>query len=74
MAGCCIAGDYLNYGQIVILNAGQDYTVLLAGLDTVDVDIGQFVHDGRAGRRHGITDNWPDGRHQCWRLPADALY
>lgn len=36
-------GDYLNYGQIVILNAGQDYTVLLAGLADVAVDIGQFV-------------------------------
>lgn len=36
-------GDYLNYGQIVILNAGQDYTILLAGLASVSVDIGQFV-------------------------------
>jgi septal ring factor EnvC (AmiA/AmiB activator) len=36
-------GDYLNYGQIVILNAGQDYTILLAGLANVAVDIGQFV-------------------------------
>jgi septal ring factor EnvC (AmiA/AmiB activator) len=36
-------GDYLNYGQIVILNAGQDYTILLAGLADVAVDIGQFV-------------------------------
>lgn len=36
-------GDYLNYGQIVILNAGQNYTVLLAGLESVSVEIGQFV-------------------------------
>ncbi len=36
-------GEYLNYGQIVILNAGQDYTILLAGLARVTVDIGQFV-------------------------------
>ena len=36
-------GAYLNYGQIIILNTGQDYTVLLAGLDKVTVDIGQFV-------------------------------
>lgn len=36
-------GDYLNYGQIVIINAGQDYTILLAGLADVSVDIGQFV-------------------------------
>lgn len=36
-------GNYLNYGQIVIINAGQDYTVLLAGLDAVSVETGQFV-------------------------------
>ncbi len=40
------AGNYLNYGQIVILNAGQDYTILLAGLDRVDVNLGQFVMMG----------------------------
>ncbi len=36
-------GDYLNYGQIVILDAGQDYTILLAGLAKIDVTPGQFV-------------------------------
>jgi septal ring factor EnvC (AmiA/AmiB activator) len=39
-------GPYLNYGQIVILNTGQNYTALLAGLDTITVDIGQFVQMG----------------------------
>ncbi|MCR6671263.1 murein hydrolase activator EnvC [Devosia ginsengisoli] len=39
-------GPYLNYGQIVILNTGQNYTALLAGLETVTVDIGQFVQMG----------------------------
>jgi len=39
-------GPYLNYGQIIILNTGQGYTALLAGLDTVTVDIGQFVQMG----------------------------
>lgn len=39
-------GPYLNYGQIVILNTGQTYTALLAGLETVTVDIGQFVQMG----------------------------
>jgi septal ring factor EnvC (AmiA/AmiB activator) len=37
------SGDYLNYGKIVILNAGQDYTILLAGLAEVSVQYGQFV-------------------------------
>jgi septal ring factor EnvC (AmiA/AmiB activator) len=36
-------GNYLNYGQIVILDAGQDYTILLAGMASVDVKPGQFV-------------------------------
>lgn len=39
-------GPYLNYGQIVILNTGQGYTALLAGLELVTVDIGQFVQMG----------------------------
>ncbi|WP_052726513.1 murein hydrolase activator EnvC family protein [Devosia epidermidihirudinis] len=39
-------GPYLNYGQIIILNTGQSYTTLLAGLDSVTVDIGQFVQMG----------------------------
>ncbi len=39
-------GPYLNYGQIVILNTGESYTALLAGLETVTVDIGQFVQMG----------------------------
>ncbi len=36
-------GPYLNYGQIIILNPGDGYSILLAGLETIDVDIGQFV-------------------------------
>jgi septal ring factor EnvC (AmiA/AmiB activator) len=39
-------GPYLNYGQIVILNTGGGYTALLAGLDSVTADIGQFVQMG----------------------------
>ena len=41
-------GDYLNYGQIIILDAGQDYTILLAGLAAVNVQAGQFVRMGDA--------------------------
>lgn len=40
------AGPFLNYGQIVILNAGQDYLVVLAGLETVSVERGAFVQMG----------------------------
>ncbi|MEO6014907.1 MAG: peptidoglycan DD-metalloendopeptidase family protein [Devosia sp.] len=41
-------GDYLNYGQIVILDVGQDHTILLAGLAAVTVQPGQFVRMGEA--------------------------
>lgn len=40
-------GSYLNYGQIVILDAGQDYTILLAGMARIDVKPGQFVLMGK---------------------------
>ena len=40
-------GNYLNYGQILILDAGQDYTILLAGMASVDVTPGQFVLMGK---------------------------
>jgi septal ring factor EnvC (AmiA/AmiB activator) len=40
-------GDYLNYGQIVIIDAGQDYTILLAGLEGTSVETGQFVLMGQ---------------------------
>ena len=36
-------GPFLNYGQIVILNAGLGYNILLAGLDSSAVELGQFV-------------------------------
>ncbi len=39
-------GPYLNYGQIVVLDAGQDYTILMAGLAAIDVKAGQFVKMG----------------------------
>lgn len=49
-------GPFLNYGQIVILNAGQDYLVVLAGLDSVLVERGAFVQMGRSiGTMGGAT-------------------
>jgi len=40
------AGPFLNYGQIVILNAGQNYMIVLAGLARIDVEPDQFVQMG----------------------------
>ena len=40
------AGVFRNYGQLLILNAGSGYHVLLAGMDRISVDLGQFVVTG----------------------------
>jgi septal ring factor EnvC (AmiA/AmiB activator) len=40
------AGPFRNYGQLLILNAGDGYHVLLAGMDRISVDLGQFVVTG----------------------------
>jgi murein hydrolase activator len=40
------AGPFRNYGQLLILNAGGGYHVLLAGMDRISVDPGQFVVTG----------------------------
>jgi septal ring factor EnvC (AmiA/AmiB activator) len=40
------AGVFRNYGQLLILNAGSGYHVLLAGMGRISVDPGQFVVTG----------------------------
>ncbi len=40
------AGLFRSFGQVLILNAGDDYRIVLAGLDKINVDIGQFVLAG----------------------------
>jgi septal ring factor EnvC (AmiA/AmiB activator) len=40
------AGTFRSYGQLLILNAGGGYHVLLAGMDRISVDLGQFVLTG----------------------------
>jgi len=37
------AGEFRTYGQLLIINAGGGYHVLLAGLSQIDVQLGQFV-------------------------------
>lgn len=37
------AGEFRSYGQLLIINAGGGYHVLLAGLSRIDVEPGQFV-------------------------------
>jgi len=40
------AGPFRNYGKLLILNAGGGYHVLLAGMERISVDVGQFVVTG----------------------------
>jgi septal ring factor EnvC (AmiA/AmiB activator) len=40
------AGPFRSYGQLLIINAGGGYHVLLAGMERIDVQLGQFVLAG----------------------------
>ena len=40
------SAPYRSYGQLLILNAGGGYHVVLAGMERISVDLGQFVLTG----------------------------
>jgi septal ring factor EnvC (AmiA/AmiB activator) len=40
------SGDYRSYGQILIIDAGEGYQLVLAGMDKLSVSEGQFVLSG----------------------------
>ena len=40
------AGLFRSYGRLLIVNTGDDYHVLLAGMERIDVQLGQFVLAG----------------------------
>ena len=40
------SGPYRTYGQVLIMNMGAGYYTVLAGMDHVDVSLGQFVLSG----------------------------
>ena len=40
------AGPFRTYGQLLIINAGGGYYLLLAGMDRINVSLGQFVLAG----------------------------
>ena len=50
------AGPFRSYGQLLILNPGEGYLVLLAGMTQISVEIGQTV---RAGEPLGIMGDGP---------------
>ena len=67
------AGPFRSYGQLLILNAGGGYHVLLAGMERISVDLGPVCADRRAsggdGGRAAI------GRRRSDRFePAGPVY
>ena len=50
------AGPFRSYGQLLILDVGEGYLVLLAGLGTISAQSGQFV---RAGEPVGVMGTEP---------------
>lgn len=40
------AGPFRSYGRLLIINAGGGYYLLLAGMDQINVEVGQFVLAG----------------------------
>jgi murein hydrolase activator len=40
------AAPYRSYGQLLILNVGGGYHIILAGMERITVDLGQFVLNG----------------------------
>jgi septal ring factor EnvC (AmiA/AmiB activator) len=49
------AGPFRSYGQLLILNAGGGYHVLIAGMERISVSIGQFVLTGEPVAVMGST-------------------
>jgi septal ring factor EnvC (AmiA/AmiB activator) len=47
------AGPFRSYGHVLIVNAGGGYHILLAGLDRISVEAGQFVVAGEPVARMG---------------------
>ena len=54
------AGEFRSYGQLLIINAGDGYHMLLAGMSQIDVQSGQFVLTAEPiGTMSGGTKNSP---------------
>src|SRR6266852_4864454 len=49
------AGPFRSYGQLLFLNAGGGYHVLIAGMERISVNIGQFVLTGEPVATMGAT-------------------
>ncbi len=49
------SGAFRSYGQLLIINAGGGYHILLAGMEKIDVSVGQFVLVGEPVATMGKT-------------------
>jgi septal ring factor EnvC (AmiA/AmiB activator) len=58
------AGEFRSYGQLLIINAGGGYHILLAGLSQIDVQLGQFVLAGEPVGVMSTAANTPSGKTQ----------
>lgn len=58
------AGPFRSYGRLLIINAGDGYYLVLAGLDQTSVEVGQFVLAGEPVGNMGDGSGAP--------APADA--
>ena len=51
------AGPFRSYGQLLILNAGGGYHVLVAGMEKISVSLGQFVLTGEPIAEMGVASS-----------------
>jgi len=56
------AGPFRSYGQLLIINAGGGYHILLAGMSRIDVSLGQFVLAGEPVAEMGNTASVSQGK------------
>lgn len=63
------AGPFRSYGQLLILNAGGGYHILLAGMNRIDVTVGQFVLAGEPIAEMGVASG-SDGKGGAASRPA----
>lgn len=65
------ADEFRGYGQVLIINAGEGYHVLLAGMKRIDVGLGQFV---LAGEPVAVMDAAASGERQETGQAHPMLY
>jgi len=70
------ADEFRSYGQLLIINAGGGYHILLAGMQRIDVGVGQFVLAGEPVAVMGVSKRRNGGQadRPGRTLPNQTLY